>query len=203
MTTRFVRPDERTSIDNPDKILGDVTCPGCGDVKRISLEERATAIYCMLCDTEVPIANLAEVFSAELDDDGTRFETQDGITFASLAGLLKGKREERMSGISDVVRIVFPDDSVITAVGGGWDFGYRWCWCWQGVGHEPNCKAPGQIPQSWFDGASCNGDPIEMLIAATNNDELEIDDDRCVWTGTNWMQQDAIDELLQQIDKGV
>ncbi|MFN7132393.1 MAG: hypothetical protein ACK4N5_09930 [Myxococcales bacterium] len=76
----------------------------------------------------------AQQVAARLGDDGMSFRTADGQSLRELADA-HGARVQHGTDSSE--RYVFPDGSVITAVGGGWDFGFSDCWCWQGAGH--NC----------------------------------------------------------------
>ena len=37
-------------------------------------------------------------------------------------------------------RFTFPDGSVITVAGDGWDLGFECCHGWQGAGHSSDCE---------------------------------------------------------------
>jgi hypothetical protein len=79
----------------------------------------------------------AELISAALGHDGTRWATPDGVTLDDLIDLHGG----RIDVSYDCWRAVFADGSAITVSGGAaWDIGYADCWCWAGHGHE-NCTA--------------------------------------------------------------
>ncbi len=76
---------------------------------------------------------IAKQISKELDNDGQKFETDDGRTLDYLCWM----QHTRCYGQGiDVYRYVFPDGSVITVCGDAWDFGYAGCFCFQSVGHE-------------------------------------------------------------------
>ncbi len=50
-----------------------------------------------------------------------------------------GARQENSEERSDTYRWVFPDGSVLTVAGGGWDLGFPGCFCWRGAGHPDGC----------------------------------------------------------------
>lgn len=84
----------------------------------------------------------AEQISALLRDDGQVWEAADGRSFDELIaehGGTSAWRDGFQTG--DVVRHTFPDGSVITVAGDGWDFGYPECFCWQGAGHTEECDS--------------------------------------------------------------
>lgn len=79
----------------------------------------------------------AELISVQFGDDGLCFTNNVGTPLALICNELAADRSE--SG--DAIRWTFPDGSVITAVGGGWDFGYDDCFCYRGAGHNDDCSA--------------------------------------------------------------
>jgi len=78
--------------------------------------------------------SIAAQISHLFDDDGQHFTADNGIELskicADFAGVQGTTRDSEHGE-----RYVFPDDSVITIAGAGWDLGYPDCWCWQGTGH--------------------------------------------------------------------
>jgi len=110
------------------------------------LDEAATLlpradIPAVYVDTAAPACGTAaEAIARQLDDDGTRWRTEDGYTIDDLVRAFGGTVQHRSGRSSDEWRAIFPDGSVITASGGAWDLGFPECWCWQGNGHE-NCTA--------------------------------------------------------------
>lgn len=85
----------------------------------------------------------AEVIAYLFHNDGQRFETTDRVPSLTLDDACHSfgcvmSYENR--GMTDQkVRYVFSDESVITAVGDGWDIGYLDCFCWRGGGHTERC----------------------------------------------------------------
>lgn len=79
----------------------------------------------------------AEKFGAEFGNDGQCFETGDGRGFAEVLGLYCVTLEWiDGDNTRDTVRCVFPDGSIITQAGAGWDYGHADCFCWEGNGHS-------------------------------------------------------------------
>jgi hypothetical protein len=87
------------------------------------------------------MATQAEMVAQQLDNDGSRFRTQDGT---SLDELCEAARARVVSRTSHGTRYVFPDGSVIVAMGGGWDIGLSPdCDCWEGADsgrHHEGCR---------------------------------------------------------------
>lgn len=80
----------------------------------------------------------AQIISGLLSDDGQCWESADGVNLADLCKS-HGARVERHEQDDSKLRYVFPDDSVITVLGDGWDYGFADCWCWAEVGHNDDC----------------------------------------------------------------
>jgi hypothetical protein len=79
----------------------------------------------------------AETISAQLSDDGQRFETADGWTLPELcrqAAAILSRDEKRQ-----LVRYGFADGSSIIASGAAWDLGVGDCFCWAGE-PDPQCS---------------------------------------------------------------
>jgi hypothetical protein len=87
----------------------------------------------------------AEQVAAKLDDDGSKFWTGErsgeGAFLDEIAAEAGGRREQHEGRSSDEYRFVFPDGSVITVCGAGWDLGFTDCWCWDSTGHDEDCTA--------------------------------------------------------------
>ena len=76
---------------------------------------------------------IAEQIANKLKNDGTRWETEEGVGMGDLVDQHSHTRDERAS----FVKLVFRDGSCIVVADGGWDFGFADsdCFCWEGVGH--------------------------------------------------------------------
>lgn len=90
---------------------------------------------------------IAEIIAAELDDDGQRYETDDGRKFLDLIAEHDGELTATRDG-GRVARYHFPDGSAIVDAEVAWDLGYdgddfRDCTCWPealiGVTHYHEC----------------------------------------------------------------
>lgn len=75
---------------------------------------------------------LAEKFADQFDNNGQRWTTDDGIKMDVVAEGMSAITEQQEGVTSGNYRYIFPDQSVITVHGDGWDFGYIECWCWAG-----------------------------------------------------------------------
>ena len=93
--------------------------------------------------TETSTPTIAETIAAALGDNGMTWRTADGATLDQLAEQAGGELD-RHPRRPDVCRWIFPDGSVITAAGDGWDFGFATCWCWAGAPFEFHPAADGQ-----------------------------------------------------------
>ena len=76
----------------------------------------------------------ADIVSARLDNDGTKYRTSDGWTLDELVLDHHGRTEqEKPRDAGGRARHVFPDGSAIVCAGGGWDvegsepFSWRSC----------------------------------------------------------------------------
>ena len=85
----------------------------------------------------------AEDISAIFGDDGQVFQAPFGEgmhrTLDSVSNDHKASVEWRDGMGTGTYRYTYPDGSVITVAGDGWDFGYPCCYCWQGAGHTQEC----------------------------------------------------------------
>ena len=81
----------------------------------------------------------AEQFARDLDDDGTRFRTDDGIGFVEL---LERYGADVEIADHERTRWRFSDGSAIVEANGAWDLGLPGgCLCWDGAGHNRDCDA--------------------------------------------------------------
>lgn len=101
----------------------------------------------------------AQKISSQLQDDGSTWQTDDGVSLTDLCVAAGGKKDrEEEQGLT---RYTFPDGSALTLGEGGWDVGYPDCWCWQAVGHK-DCDEPEAYPvavRAWYDDQS-GGAPV-------------------------------------------
>lgn len=77
------------------------------------------------------IATDAECVSAEMDDDGQRWEATDGRELAEVCEAYGGRAVGSQRG----VRWTFPDGSAIVESESAWDLGFSGlddCYCWAG-----------------------------------------------------------------------
>lgn len=98
-----------------------------------------------------PVPTIAETIAASLGDNGTIWRTDDGVSLDQLAEAADAE-VDRHPRKPDVCRWTFPDGSVITAAGEGWDFGFATCWCWAG---EPQMFHPAPSGE-------CDRDPRDV-----------------------------------------
>ncbi len=97
-------------------------------------EAEVSPATCMTTQT------IAERFSAELDNDGQRWETRKGVSFTQLLDKYGADASYANRGIADAaISYTFDDDSIITACGPAWGFGFADCYCWTGGGHTDEC----------------------------------------------------------------
>jgi hypothetical protein len=88
---------------------------------------------------------IADQIAALVGGDGMRFDTPDDGPHLQEIMKANAKRVSHKKGrrfAGDPTRYIFADNSVITAAGDAWDFGYTACFCWQGQGneHQENCE---------------------------------------------------------------
>lgn len=84
---------------------------------------------------------IAEKISELLGDDGQNWTTYEGELFHDLVSRYQGKEEWRDGyRVGDVVKVTFPDGSIITVAGDAWDFGHEDCWCWASFPHRDECE---------------------------------------------------------------
>ena len=87
----------------------------------------------------------AEQISELLGNDGQQWATYEGESFQEVVARYQGKEEWRDGyRTGDVVRVTFPDNSVITVAGDAWDLGYPNCFCWQSCQDE-HCPIHGNL----------------------------------------------------------
>lgn len=70
----------------------------------------------------------------------------------------------------------------------------------------PKNSQPGVIAAAWMDYAQVNADKqaiLDWFRAATNDWELEITDDRHIWSRGSWMTQQQVDDACATIDRGI
>lgn len=79
----------------------------------------------------------AQKISAMFYNDGQRFKTKYGKSLFAACR----ERGTWPDTDGDAERWAFPDGSVITIAGEGWDLGYPDCFCWRGAGHADDCRA--------------------------------------------------------------
>jgi hypothetical protein len=72
---------------------------------------------------------IAQKLAEKFSNDGTCWYNDEDESLEELAHNLAYKTQ--ISDDKNGVKWIFEDDSVITAFGGAWDFGYLDCWCWQ------------------------------------------------------------------------
>lgn len=82
----------------------------------------------------------AQEISALLDDNGQRFERDDGTNIDALCDQRNGTWSYRDGYGTDTYRIDFGDGSAIVVAGAGWDLAPKGCeqFCWAGEGCQ--CK---------------------------------------------------------------
>lgn len=84
---------------------------------------------------------IAQQISSLVDNDGQRWQTDDG---RELEGILQYRAvdiEHRNRGVAgEPIRYVFEDGSSIVVAGPAWDLGLSpHCYCWEGAGHDDAC----------------------------------------------------------------
>ncbi len=72
----------------------------------------------------------AENIANSFDNDGQCWEV-DGVTFTDACEAANPSRTVEF----DKIRYEFPDDSVLTVCGDGWDHGFLGCMCWRDADH--------------------------------------------------------------------
>lgn len=114
----------------------------------------------------------AQRFSKLFDDDGQTFMTKDGQSISDVAERMGADRERE----HEKCRYTFPDGSIITVAGDGWDLGYPDCWCWQGAGHHEDCEdAPAD------EGYQVRGANVDLVKEFFNCRHAEIDKLGDIW----------------------
>ena len=85
------------------------------------------------------ITTIAQQISAALGNDGMQWTTRptDGTDPQTLDDLAWSHRPRLVIDIGrDATRYTFPDGSIISCVGGAWDYGFPGCFCWAGCPHS-------------------------------------------------------------------
>lgn len=78
---------------------------------------------------------IAETIATRYGNDGTQWNDDKEQHLSAVCEEAGGIKETKDT---EDFRYVFPDDSVITVCGAGWDLGFKDCWCWAGC-PSPEC----------------------------------------------------------------
>jgi hypothetical protein len=81
----------------------------------------------------------AQQIAEQFGNDGQKWADERGNGLEVVCADHGATAEWQHGDLCGSVRYTFPDGSIITVAGDGWDLGYAGCFCWQGAGHQDSC----------------------------------------------------------------